>query len=120
MLFGAHQTFRSGGLLALIVGAAVLLMTIVYFFRPAYPKHSHESGSLPPFPTRTKGYRVSEVDEFFETIGDRTPAEIKDLTWQVISPGYDMEAVDNALQRWEDSANGTGPDPHHGRHSRSA
>lgn len=92
VLFGAGQTFRLGGALALAGGLLLDALIIGYVRRPKWPPSVGER-----FKTARPGYRADEVDSFFADIGGRSLQDVEGAKFRMASAGYDMDAVDDAL-----------------------
>jgi DivIVA domain-containing protein len=54
----------------------------------------------PPFPTLFRGYDRGEVDAFFAGITERSSKEIDGCQFRRSRHGYDVVAVDRALDGW--------------------
>ncbi len=80
----------------LVVAAAFSVLIWLYLRRPL-AKATHVGEGR--FSGTAKGYQAEQVDVFFQTIGDRTRAEIRAVGFDLVRPGYDMDAVDKALDQ---------------------
>jgi DivIVA domain-containing protein len=57
------------------------------------------------FPTsRGRGYAAGEVDAFLSRMGEMSAAEIRAQRFGTARRGYDLEAVDTALERFAQQA----------------
>lgn len=115
VLVGPGQTFRLGGLTALLGGVPVVALIVLYMRRPATrrqkPDQGPDAGSIP---VRSRGYSIPEVDEFLQNIADLERDDIDRATFSTARPGYDESVVDDLLDQW--AAGGMPGDQ--GRHTR--
>jgi DivIVA domain-containing protein len=109
VVFAPHQDFRVGGALAMAAGAALLWLIIGFVRRPVRdvepPAASEvlvtlEDARLPPFHRAFRGYDQDQVDAFFKGIWSKTPGEIDAIRFRTTRRGYDLRAVDRALDAW--------------------
>ena len=81
VLFGSGETFRLGGVLALLGGIPMLLIIVGYVMRPV--------GELTPtpvgtrFPTARPGYNARQVDEAFERLDTLSRDDIERLRFRL-------------------------------------
>jgi DivIVA domain-containing protein len=94
VLLGAHQSFRVGGLLAVLAGAPLVTLVVLFLLRPV-------TDGSEPFRLRARGYDPADVDAFLPTITGVTPEQIRATVFGLASPGYDQREVDAVLDRAE-------------------
>jgi DivIVA domain-containing protein len=97
VLFGPDEAFRLGGALALMAGLPLTATVVGYLMRPVGPAQVPSVGAR--FPSGRPGYRAEEVDEVFERLHVMTKSEINGIQFSTVRLGYDMDAVDRALDR---------------------
>ena len=97
VLFGHDQTFRLGGALALSAGIPLLMTIVGYVSRPVGVLPASPVGST--FPTAWPGYQAGEVDRVFAELGSMSRDDIEGVRFGKAAPGYEMDAVDRALEQ---------------------
>ncbi len=77
--------------------------------RDSRPTPSGPSGAMFPTVRLQEGYEITEVEAFFATIETATADEIRDKQFSTVRlrTGYDMDAVDHALDGWQKRAGPT-------------
>ena len=94
-LASPHQSFRLGGVIAIIAGLPVVTLLVLFGLRPT------DSGTG-RFNLRAVGYDPTEVDSILETRVPRTSQEVRSARFSTTRPGYDMHEVDRLLDASSD------------------
>ena len=98
-LFSPGQGYRLGGAMALSGGVLLLLIIAGYVKRPVGGLISVGA----KFPTAWRGYKRADVEQAFATLDTLSPDQIRELQFAIVRSGYDIDAVDRALDEAERS-----------------
>jgi DivIVA domain-containing protein len=121
-LFESGIQARIGGALS-VAGATALVWLVVRYVRrpvrevePPTPDEvlvTPEDARLPPFPRKFGGYDREQVEAFFNGIWSKSASEIAAARFSTRTRrGYDLQAVDRALDGWALRQNNLPQQPH--------